>query len=67
LYQALKVFTQQELGLVMLLGRGFWHSNETHDRAHRSAFIASTVHDFAHVKYEVLDGLFEIFLFWHIR
>jgi len=66
LYQALKILTQQELGLVMLLSRGFWHSNQPHDRTHRSRLIASTVHDFAHIKYEVLYGLLEFFLFWHI-
>jgi hypothetical protein len=58
LYQALKILAQQELGLVMLLGRRFWHSNQPHDRAHWSAFIAPTVHDFAHIQYEFLYGLF---------
>jgi len=66
LYQALKILAQQEFGLVMLLCRGFWHSNEPHDRTHWSRFIASTVHDFAHIQYEILDGLFEFWLFWHV-
>ena len=49
---------------------GFWHSNQAHDRTHWSGFITPAMHDFAHIDYEILYGLFQFFLFllfWHIR
>ena len=50
----------------MFTRRGFWHPYQAHDRTHRRSSISPTVHDFAHIQYEILYGLFQFILLRHI-